>query len=113
MKNAIVLKLILLICSQFAFSQDYTLAKEKARFLIENHKEQTQIPGVQVAVLIKDSLVWSEGFGVSDIEKDLPVDPHIKFRIASVSKSLTSLALGKMMQDNRIDIDKPIRAYLP
>jgi len=94
-------------------SQDYEKAIQKARFLIEHHKQQTQIPGAQVAIWVKDSLIWSESFGVSDLENGLSVNPQTQFRIASVSKSLTSLALAKMMQDKQIDIDKPIRTYLP
>jgi CubicO group peptidase (beta-lactamase class C family) len=109
----VIYKILLFSICSLSFAQSYEQAIDKVRFLIEHHKQQTQIPGVQVAVWVKDTLVWSESFGVRDMEKQLPVDHQTRFRIASVSKSLTSLALAKMMQDKRIDIDKSIRTYLP
>ena len=95
------------------YSQEFEAATEKARFLIKAHQQQTHLPGVQVALLVKDSLVWSEGFGYSDLEKKIPVDSQTKFRVASISKSISSIALGKLMDDSLIDIDQEIHTYLP
>jgi CubicO group peptidase (beta-lactamase class C family) len=86
---------------------------EKASFLIEAHKEMTNVPGIQVAVMIDGELIWSESFGHSNIEEDEPVNPKTKFRIASVSKSVTSMALGKLIESNQLNIDEDIRAYVP
>lgn len=113
MKLNTILCMLLFICVHQNHAQDYQTAIEKARFLIEHHKQQTSIPGVQVAVWVKDSMVWSEGFGYSDVEKNRKVTPDTKFRIASISKPLTSLALAKMIQENKIEIDQPISNYLP
>ncbi len=98
---------------QGIFAQDYEKAIEKARLLIENHQKQTNTPGVQVALMIGDSLVWSEGFGYSNLAEKKPVKEETKFRIASVSKSVTSVALGKIIDQNKIDLDKNIRDYFP
>jgi CubicO group peptidase (beta-lactamase class C family) len=104
--------LLFLSCSFQNYAQDYQKTIEKARFLIEQHQQQTHIPGIQVAVFIEDTMLWSEGFGFQDIEKQRPVDHHTRFRIASVSKPLTSVALAKIMQDSMIDIDQNINQYL-
>ncbi|MFZ6053060.1 serine hydrolase domain-containing protein [Halocola ammonii] len=112
MKKA-VLVVLAAFSFQINFAQDYTEAISKARFLIEQHKKQTQTPGVQVAVSINGSLVWSEAFGQSDLERETPATPTTKFRIASISKSLTSVALAKMVERDEIDLDKNVRHYLP
>jgi CubicO group peptidase (beta-lactamase class C family) len=95
------------------FAQNYDLSIQKARLLVEAHKSQTQIPGCQIAVMVKGKLVWSESFGYSDIENKIEVSSNTKFRIASVSKTVTAMALGKLINDEKINIDKDIRAYLP
>lgn len=112
MKKVIVLITILIGC-QILNAQDYQKAIDKARFLIRQHKNQTKIPGIQVALMVDDSLIWSEGFGYSNLNGEVPIDLTTKFRIASVSKSVTSVALGKMIEQKEIDIDKDINTYLP
>jgi len=86
---------------------------EKARFLIKAHQKITNIPGVQVAVMIDGELIWSEGFGYADLDSGSPVVDSTQFRIASVSKGVTSLALGKLAEEGIIDLDAPINKYLP
>lgn len=95
-----------------AFTQEYSAAIKKAQFLVEAHRSQTQIPGCQVAVMVKGKMVWSESFGFSDLNNKIKVSPHTKFRIASVSKPLTAMALGCMIDQGKIDINKNIRSYL-
>lgn len=101
-----------MVFCQFSFCQDYTKAIEQARFLINAHQNQTRIPGVQVAVSIGDSIIWSEGFGYSDLDTKAPVNSQTKFRIASVSKPSTSMALVRLVQEHKIDLDKQISHYL-
>lgn len=74
---------------QCVIAQGYTDAINNARFLINAHKLQTEIPGVQIAVMAKGKLVWSEGFGYSNLVEQRKVVSTTKFRIASVSKPLT------------------------
>lgn len=112
MFRKILLVTIILFRLQIAYAQDYQEAIEKARFLITQHQKQTNIPGIQVALAIGDSLVWTEGFGYCDLQSQAPVDRTTKFRIASVSKSVTAVALGKMIEQKEIDIEEDINAYL-
>jgi CubicO group peptidase (beta-lactamase class C family) len=112
MKFNTIFVLLFLSCSFHNYAQDYQKAIENARFLIEQHQQQTQIPGIQVAIFVDDTLVWSEAFGYKDIKNQKLVDSQTRFRIASVSKPLTSVALAKMMQDSMIDIDQNINQYL-
>lgn len=86
---------------------------DKARFLIQQHQQMTNVPGVQVAVMVDGKLIWSEGLGFSKLEEKKKVTVETKFRIASISKSVTSMALGKLMEDGRLNIDEDIRTYVP
>lgn len=93
-------------------AQNYNNAIKKADFLISAHKMQTQIPGCQIAVMVKGKLIWSKGFGFNDLTNKTEVTSMTKLRIASVSKPLTSIALGRLIDLNKINIDQDINSYL-
>ncbi len=80
---------------------------------IEEGLEQWDIPGMAVAVIHKDSVVFAEGFGVRKLGEPDPVDEHTLFGVASISKSFTAAALGLLVEEGRIDWDDPIVDYLP
>jgi CubicO group peptidase (beta-lactamase class C family) len=104
---------IILFFAQVCIAQDYRKSIEKARFLIKQHQQQTNIPGIQVALMADGKLIWSDSFGYSDLEKGEKVNSETKFRIASVSKPVTSIALGKLIEENLMDPDRDIRYYVP
>ena len=71
------------------------------------------IPGIAVAVLEDGRIIWSEGFGWADLEQRVPVTTGTEFRIGSISKSLTSAAVGLLVQDGKLDLDAPVQRYVP
>ena len=71
-----------------------------------------QVPGVSVAVSAHGKLVWSEGFGHSDLETRVPVWPHTKFRVGSISKPLTAAAVALLVERGELDLDAPVRRYV-
>ncbi|HMV32814.1 MAG TPA: serine hydrolase domain-containing protein, partial [Gemmatimonadales bacterium] len=72
-----------------------------------------RIPGAQIAVIRDGRLVWSEGFGLADVEQQVPVTPLTRFRIASISKAVTAVGLGLLVQEGRVDLDSPVQRYVP
>jgi CubicO group peptidase (beta-lactamase class C family) len=70
-------------------------------------------PGASVTVIRNGAVVWSEGFGWADLEQRVAVTPLTRFRIGSVSKSLTSIGLGLLVQQGKIDLDAPVQRYVP
>ena len=68
---------------------------EKARSLIKRFKEESGSPGLAITVSRNGKVVWSEGFGYSDVENDVPCTPNTVMRIASISKPLTATAASK------------------
>lgn len=69
-------------------------------------------PGVSIAVGVDQKLIWAEGFGYANVEHRIPVTPLTKFRIGSVSKSMTSIAMALLYEDGLLDLDAPIQKYL-
>jgi N-acyl-D-amino-acid deacylase len=57
-----------------------------------------QVPGAALAVAKDGNLIYARGFGHADLELGLPVQPHMRFRIASISKPITAVAILKLIE---------------
>jgi serine beta-lactamase-like protein LACTB len=92
---------------------DFTSAIERSRDLIREIMAAQGVPGASVAVGIGGEIVWSEGFGWANIELGVPVTTLTKFRIGSVSKTMTASALGLLVERGLLDLDAPVQTYVP
>ena len=70
------------------------------------------VPGASVAVGVGGELVWSEGFGYANVELEVPVTPLTKFRVGSIAKAMTSVAMGVLVERGKLDLDAPLSTYL-
>lgn len=71
------------------------------------------VPGATVAVVKDGELVIAKGYGYSDIDKRVPVNPeHTLFRIGSITKLFTWTAVMKLQSEGRIDLDTDVNQYL-
>jgi CubicO group peptidase (beta-lactamase class C family) len=70
-------------------------------------------PGVAIAVVEKDKVVYTGGFGFRDLEKKLPVTENTLFAIGSCTKAFTAALVGILETDGKLSLDKPVRNYLP
>jgi CubicO group peptidase (beta-lactamase class C family) len=75
--------------------------------------QKWKVPGLAIAVVQNGQMVYSHGFGLGDVKSNLPVTPKTIFAIGSISKSFTSLSMGILNDEGKLDWDKPIRQYLP
>ena len=73
----------------------------------------SKIPGLQVAVAVDGKLVWSEAFGYADLARHTRVARTTMFRIGSVSKPLTSVAVAQLVLGGKLDLDVPVQRYVP
>lgn len=92
-----------------AHQQAVTQARKLARELVATRN----LPGLSVAVGMGDGVVWSQGFGWANLEQRVAVTSLTRFRIGSVSKLLTSVAVGLLYQQGRIDLNAPVQKYVP
>ncbi len=72
-----------------------------------------KVPGLAVAVAADGKIIWSEGFGFADLEKQMRVTATTRFRIGSVSKSLTAAGLALLVERGKLDLDAPVQKYVP
>ena len=84
-----------------------------ARSLVQADLAKRGYPGIAVAVSVDGETVWSEGFGYADLEHRVPMWPSVKFRVGSISKSITAAAVATLVDDGRLELDVPIRRYVP
>lgn len=88
-------------------------AIQAAEKYIDSLRISQNIPGISVAVGNKEKILWAKGFGYADLENGSPVTMQSMFRVGSVSKVITSVAVGRLYEQGKLDLDAPIQKYLP
>ncbi|MEO5892734.1 MAG: serine hydrolase domain-containing protein [Ferruginibacter sp.] len=76
--------------------------------LIKNFLSLYNIPGATVAIAKDGKIVYMRAFGFSDIAKTIPTQPNNLFRIASLSKQITSIAIMKMMENGQLSMSSKV-----
>ena len=74
--------------------------------------ERLQVPGVAVGLLHQGE-TYTAGFGVANINHPLPVDAETLFQIGSTTKTVTATAAMRLVEQGKLDLNAPIRTYLP
>jgi CubicO group peptidase (beta-lactamase class C family) len=81
-------------------------------FLLEKMKEWN-IPGMAVGIIKDGEIIYSSGLGLRDINKNLKTTENSLFAIGSASKSFTTMAIGILVDEGKLDLDTPIKKYMP
>ena len=123
-KASIVLTIALLLC-QIHFgpvaaqdpqpSQTADKYAEKLRAFEEFVREQMEknkVPGLTVG-FVKDDYVWVKGFGYADVENKVPAKAESSYRLASVQKSMTAVAILQLVEQGKVNLDAEVQAYVP
>jgi CubicO group peptidase (beta-lactamase class C family) len=71
------------------------------------------VPGIGVAVVVGDKLVFAKGYGYRDYGQKLPFTPNTLYQIASNSKLFTAVAAGLLVEEGKLTWDKPVRESVP
>jgi CubicO group peptidase (beta-lactamase class C family) len=79
--------------------------------VIEAQMAKHSLPGVAVAVIEKDQVVYLKGYGV-DGNGD-PITPQTQMLIGSQSKSFTALAIAQLVEQGKLDLDATVQTYIP
>lgn len=94
-------------------SPEWANAVEQARQIVRAGLTDQNLPGLSLAVGVRGTVVWTEGFGWADLEKQAPVSPETRFRTGETSKALTSAAVGLLLEKNKLNLDEEIHTYVP
>ncbi len=70
-------------------------------------------PGASVAVIRDGRLAYQKGYGIANLEYDIPITPGTVFHVASVSKQFTAMAVVLLEQDKKLSLEDDIHRYLP
>ena len=70
-------------------------------------------PGVAVAVVKNGTVLYKNGYGIANLEYDIPVESSTVFDIASLSKQFTGFAISTLLEQGKISLDDDIRMYIP
>ena len=70
-------------------------------------------PGLAIAIVKDDSVVFAKGYGVRELGKPDPVDAGTRFAIGSTTKAMTVAALGMLVDEGKLKWDDPVTKYLP
>jgi CubicO group peptidase (beta-lactamase class C family) len=80
---------------------------------LDAQRAYEQIPGLSVAVVHDQDLLWSKGFGYADLETQRPAGPATQYSICSISKLFTSVAAMQLRDQGRFRLDDPVSSILP
>lgn len=75
--------------------------------------ERQKVVGLSAAVVADRKLVWSKGFGAADLEHSAAARPATVYRLASISKPITAVAVMQLVERGKLDLDRPVETYVP
>jgi CubicO group peptidase (beta-lactamase class C family) len=112
-----ILCLVLCLTTLPVYSQENktneNFAPEEIKKFVNEQMKIWKDPGVAIAIIKDDKIIFSEGFGYSDIKKQQKVTPKTLFAIGSATKAFTATAVSMLVDERKLDLDTPIRNYYP
>lgn len=97
----------------FAFNSHAEIDTKQLNQVIENSMARFDVPGMAVAVVENDKVVFAKGFGVSHLDTGNKVNKNTLFGIASNTKAFTAAALAKLVDEEKISWDDKVIDHLP
>lgn len=82
------------------------------RFITSEMKEK-RLPALSIALVDDQKIVWAHGFGYADPQHKIPATAETVYRVGSVSKLFTDIAVMHLVERGKLDLDAPITRYLP
>ncbi len=80
---------------------------------IKKQLKKHNITGLSIALVDERRIVWTQGFGYADKSGSIPATADTVYRVGSITKLFTATAVMQMAEKELIDIDQPLRKYLP
>jgi len=105
------LVLVLLLVSLFAAAPP--ARADAIDDYIKSEMERRHIPGLALAVARNGKIVKVRGYGVANLEHDVPVTPDTVFELASVTKQFTASAIMLLVEEGKVQLDDPVAWHLP
>ncbi len=121
MRKYFALFFVLILLAPAGFAQQPSLASNpdvlsQIQLLekwIQAQMEYRGLPGLCLGIVYDQNLIWAKGYGLADLEKKTPALTTSIYRIASITKLLTTTALMQLRDQGKLRLDDPVSKYLP
>lgn len=80
---------------------------------VKAEMQRQHIPGLSLLVIKNDKIIRAEGFGLANVELQVPVKPESIFQSGSVGKQFTATAVMMLVEEGKIGLDDPLTKYFP
>jgi len=108
--------LLVLVLAAGVAAQQKSLSPQKRAEIekaVSSFMSANSVPGIGAAVVMDGEPVWSAGFGMSDLEDYAPATSSTLFRLGSISKPITAVAVLQLYERGKLDLDAPVQKYCP
>ncbi|MFT5284117.1 MAG: CubicO group peptidase (beta-lactamase class C family) [Planctomycetota bacterium] len=80
---------------------------------LEAARIETHVPGMSIVIVQGDKVIWTKGFGLANLETGMLADEETIYGIGSTTKAFTSLLIGTLVDEGRVNWDDPVNKLLP
>ncbi len=91
----------------------YAAAVEMLERFITQEMVDKELPALSIALVDDQQIVWAKGFGFADSKNKIPATAETVYRVGSVSKLFTDIAIMQLVEQGKLDLDAPVTRYLP
>jgi CubicO group peptidase (beta-lactamase class C family)/D-alanyl-D-alanine dipeptidase len=91
----------------------YSAAVRALERFIEHEVADKELPALSIALVDDQTIVWARGFGLADPKGKIPATAETVYRVGSVSKLFTDIAIMQLVERGVLDLDAPVSRYLP
>ena len=81
--------------------------------LVKQQMEEQRIPGLSLAVTVDNELIFTKGYGFSNVELQFPALAESVYEVASITKQFTAMGILLLAQDGKLGLDDPVSKHLP
>jgi CubicO group peptidase (beta-lactamase class C family) len=85
----------------------------KVDSVVEAQRKAQKIPGVSLAVCRDGKIIKANGYGLANVELDVPVTPETIFQTGSVGKQFTAMAVMMLVEEGKLQLDDRMTQYIP
>ncbi|SIO60270.1 D-alanyl-D-alanine dipeptidase [Singulisphaera sp. GP187] len=93
--------------------EPYAEVAKKLESWISSEIDQKEIPGLSIALIDDQQVAWARGFGFADPRRRVPASAETVYRVGSVSKLFTDIAVMQLVEQGLLDLDAPVSDSLP
>jgi CubicO group peptidase (beta-lactamase class C family) len=96
-----------------ASATDYSAALATIEKALDDRRKELGIPGISLAIVKDDKVIYLKGLGLKDIDKKFPVTPDTRFAIGSASKAFTAMLAAIAADKGKLSLDDSPKKFLP